>query len=251
MPPYTWVFIGVFRDACLTEQIASGAIEAPGEYTVDPVPPGVCYVGAFMDLNHSENPDIGEPGGVYDPNHDGKPDPIVVSIGQTRTGVNFELEYQFQLSTISGTVTKNPDVTQSDTTYVVFFTSDPTQGQSGDPVDIRVIPSGTGAYVSSPLPFDCYYVICYMDINHNHELDMINNMPAEPVGLYGQIVQGQPVLTPVFLIENKVAVNMTLFHFTGYSPPFRIFARPGGASMSLNRSSKMSHEDGAPHSIFR
>lgn len=238
MPPYDRVMIGVFRNACLTDQVGAGIIETPGSYTIDPVPPGTCYVGAFMDANGSENPDIGEPAGIYDPNGDGIPDSINVSTGRTRAGVDFELEYEFQLSTISGTVSKSPDVTQSDTTYVAFFMSDPTNG-GGDPVDVQVLPSGTGAYSSLPLEFGCYYVICYMDVNHNRELDTDGGgTPIEPVGLYGQIVQGEPVLTPILLIVDAVGINMTLFYFTGSPAPPLVFSHLKGASISRDRARK-------------
>ena len=250
MPPYTWVMIGVFRDPCLTDQIAFWGMETPDSYTIDPVPPGTCYVGAFMDLNHSERPDFGEPAGIYDPNGDGKPDPITVSVGRTRSGVDFELKYQFQLSTISGTISKSPDVTQSDTTYVAFFTSDPTQG-GADPVDIRMLPSGTGTYGSSPLEYGCYYVMCYMDTNHNHELDVVDDVPIEPVGLYGQVVQGGAVFTPILLITDTVGINMTLIYFTGSPPPTPVFPHPRGVSVYRGHADKIVSWGRAPHGIVR
>jgi len=218
MPPFEAISIGVFRDPCLTENIANGTIAGPGHYSIDPVPQGTCYVGAFMDVNHSQQPEMGEPAGIHDANGDGRPDPITISAGQTRSGIDFELAYLFQLSTISGTVSKSPDVTQSDTTYVAFFTGDPSQG-GGDPVDIKILPNGTGNYMSLPLEFSCYYAMCYMDVNHNQQLDFVNNMPAEPVGLYGQIVQGQAVFTPIFLIANTSGINMTLINFPGQTSP--------------------------------
>ncbi|MCX5801546.1 MAG: Ig-like domain-containing protein [Candidatus Eisenbacteria bacterium] len=211
-PPYTSVNIVVFRDLGFRDPVASAIMDGPGSYTIDPVPPGTCYVGAFMDLNLSGEPDAGEPCGMYDTDDDAQPDPITVSAGHTRSGVNFELEYQFQYSTISGTVSKG-EVTESDTTYVVFFADDPTQGGAGEPVDVQVLPLGFGAYTSSPLFFGCYYVMCYMDTNHNHKLDPDEGPPIEPVGIYGELVGEEPVLTPILLITDTVGINMTLFYF--------------------------------------
>jgi len=233
MPPYNLVRFDVFSDACFTQRIAAG-VDTLGSYLIDPVPSGTCYVGAFMDQNQSGEPDIGEPAGIYDPNGDNVPDPITVSARRTRTGVNFELKYEFQFSTISGTVSKSPEVTQSDTTYVAFLLSDTTQG-SGPVAPLAIVPAGTGPYVSSGLPFGCYYVICYMDTNHNHELDLnASEIPIEPVGIYFKIVQGEPVLTPILLITDVVEIDMTLIYATVSPSPSAAFAQMKNWRFSKN-----------------
>ncbi|MFH0777314.1 MAG: Ig-like domain-containing protein [Candidatus Eisenbacteria bacterium] len=223
------VQIRVFTDACLSETIAWVEIDSPGDYVVGPLTPGTYYIGAFMDFNGSSEPDVGEPAGMYDPNEDGVADPIVVSAGQTRTGISFALEYVFQLSTISGSVSKNPGVTDTDTTYVLLFLEDPTQGDGGEPALAAIIPNGTGQYTTIPVPFGCYYVICFMDLNGNRELDFSGDTPAEPIGFYGEMQGSTPVLTPVFLIENKTGINMTLFYMTGPTPPQGFYGTLKGA----------------------
>jgi hypothetical protein len=216
----TTVKIGVFTEPCFSQSAADGEAYAPGHYEVFPLAPGTYYLGAFMDMNGNDEPDIGEPAGLYDTNGDDLADPINVQAGETRTGINFALNVTVQMSTISGSVSKQPDVTASDTTYVMCFLQDPTQSEGSEPILAGMIPSGTGSYTTLPLPMMCYYVICFMDTNHNHELDFAGDTPAEPVGLYGYVNQyGEPVFTPIFLTEDATGINMVLFYMTGMPAP--------------------------------
>jgi len=213
------VNIGVFTQPCFNQSAADAEISEPGSYDVYPLAPGTYYVGAFMDMDGDNGPDVGEPAGLYDTNGDGVADPISVQAGQVRSGINFSLDRTVQLSTISGDVSKRPEVTDSDTTYVLCFLEDPSSG-GGEPVLAGIIPSGTGPYTTIPLPMACFYVLCFMDTNHNRELDFSGDMPSEPIGLYGYIDQyGEPIFTPVFLIENVTDIDMMLFYLTGSPAP--------------------------------
>jgi uncharacterized protein (DUF2141 family) len=215
----TNVKIAAFTQPCFLEAAADAEIGAPGSYNVYPLAPGTYYVGAFMDVDGNDSPSIGEPAGLYDNGGDLVADPISVQAGQQRTGINFSLNHTVQLSTISGTVSKTAEVTSSDTTYVMCFLGDPTSG-SPEAILAVAIPSGTGAYTTIPLPMVCYYVICFMDTNHNHELDFSGDTPSEPVGLYGQVDQyGNPSFTPIFLIEDVTDIAMVLFYMTGSPAP--------------------------------
>jgi hypothetical protein len=99
------------------------------------------------------------------------------------------------------------------------FLQDPTGG-GGDPILAGMLPSGIGSYTTLPLPMTCYYVMCFMDTNHNHELDFSGDLPSEPVGLYGYVDQsGGVVFTPIFLIEDVDAIDMMLFYMTGLQTP--------------------------------
>ncbi len=219
--PLDWtnVNIGVFTEPCFSQSAANAETEGPGGYEVFPLAPGTYYVGAFMDVNGNDEPDMGEPVGLYDTNGDDIADPINVQAGQTRGGINFPLNMTVQLSTISGTVSKQSDVTASDTTYVMCFFQDPTEG-GGEPILAGMIPSGTGSYTTLSLPMACYYVMCFMDTNHNHELDFEAELPSEPVGLYGYVNQyGDPIFTPIFLTEDATGVDMVLFYMTGMPAP--------------------------------
>ncbi|UCF78379.1 MAG: Ig-like domain-containing protein [Candidatus Eiseniibacteriota bacterium] len=221
---YGGVFIGLFRQPCFFEPDVQGWSEALGPYTVEPVPPGTYYVAAALDVNGNEDIDLGEPAGMYDPGQDGSPDPVVVTAGKTTRGIDLSLDLVYRLCTISGTVSKRPEVTESDTTYALFFMEDPTAGGEADPWGMAVLPNGTGPYVSTPLPFGCYYIICFMDLNGNGELDFVGEVPSEPVGIYGEVSgQGEPVLTPVFVVDDVTDIDMTLFYFDGPTvPPFSL-----------------------------
>ena len=216
---HTSVKIGVFTEPCFSQSAADGEAAGPGHYEVYPLAPGTYYIGAFMDVNGNDEPDLGEPVGLYDTNGDNLADPINVEAGQTRTGINFSLDITVQLSTISGTVTKRSEVTDSDTTYVMCFLQDPRDG-GGEPILAGMLPSGIGSYTTLPLPMTCYYVMCFMDTNHNHELDFSGDSPSEPVGLYGYVDQyGSVVFTPIFLTEDVDGIDMMLFYMTGLQTP--------------------------------
>jgi hypothetical protein len=236
---YGGVFVGLFDEPCFDEPVIETWVESLGSYTVGPAPPGTYYVAAALDENEIS---VGEPVGMYDPDKDEAPNPVVVEAGQTTGGINLSLDYEFKLCTVSGTITKSPDVTESDTTYVLFFPEDPTRGESVDPLGMAVLPDGTGPYTSSPLFFGCYYVICFMDINGNGELDFVGDMPAEPIGLYGEWTSGhEPALERVFVIDDVTDIDMMLEDVTGYAVPpilvsrVRDMVRSGSASVSFLR----------------
>ncbi|MBN1504446.1 MAG: Ig-like domain-containing protein, partial [Candidatus Eisenbacteria bacterium] len=213
------VNIGVFTAPCFSQSAADAEIGEPGYYEVYPLAPGTYYVGAFMDLDGNDTPDVGEPAGMYDTNGDDVADPVSVQAGDMHGGIDFPLDITIQLSTISGTVSKQPEVVDSDTTYVLCFLQDPTAGEA-DAILVGLIPSGTGPYTTLDLPMACYYVICFMDTNHNQELDFLGETPSEPVGLYGYVDQyGTPVFTPIFLIEDATGVDMMLFYMTDMGAP--------------------------------
>ncbi|KPJ60352.1 MAG: hypothetical protein AMJ46_07215 [Latescibacteria bacterium DG_63] len=208
------VFIGLFDTPCLTEPVMEAWSESLGPYTVDPVPPGTYYVASVLDVNDNGEVDIGEPAGMYDTDLDTIPDPVVVVAGKTTGGIDISLDYEFRLCTISGTITKSPDVTESDTTYVFFFMEDPTAGEEVDLVGYAIVPDGTGPYTSTPLRFGCYYIICFMDLNGNGELDFVGDVPAEPVAVYGELPHGGgPVLIPVFVVDDVTGVDMELINY--------------------------------------
>ena len=216
---HTSVKIGIFAEPCFTQSVSDGEAPVPGHYEVYPLAPGTYYLGAFMDVNGNDSPDIGEPAGMYDTNGDHLADPINVQAGQMRTGINFSLGITVQLSTISGSVSKQADVTASDTTYVMCFLEDPTQ-DGGEPILAAILPSGTGSYTTLALPMMCYYVMCFMDTNHNRQMDFSGDLPSEPVGVYGYLDQyGGVVFTPIFLTEDVSDIDMTLFYLTGISAP--------------------------------
>jgi hypothetical protein len=219
----TSVGIGIFTTPCFSGQsVADGAIPLPGDYLIYPLAPGTYYVGAYMDLDANSEPSLGEPAGIYDTNGDWNADPVVVQAGRTSTGKDFSLDYEFKMSTISGDVGKEPSVVNSDTTYVLCFDQNPSGPEEVEAVGGAIIAEGTGAYTTTPLFFGCYYVICFMDTNHNRELDVDpgTDLPVEPVGLYGFINgYGEPIFYSIFLLDDVWDIDMTLFYMDASPAP--------------------------------
>ncbi len=214
------VWIALFDEPCLYSPVMYKWVDELGPYTFDPVPPGTYYVVAILDVNDNEDGDLGEPVGIYDPGRDSIPDPIGVVEGQTTSGIDVSLDFEFRYCTISGTVTKSPDVTESDTTYVFFFQQDPTVGDQVELYGLAIVPNGTGPYTSTPLWYGCYYILCFMDLNGNGDLDFVGDVPAEPVGWYGdQLPGGEPQLTPVWTLRDIVGIDMELMNFNGLTVP--------------------------------
>jgi uncharacterized protein (DUF2141 family) len=238
------VWIALFDEPCFYSPVMSKWVDELGAYTFDPVPPGTYYLVAIMDVNGNQEEDLGEPVGMYDTGLDSIPDPIVVVEGVSTSGVDVSLDFEFRYCTISGTVTKAPDVTESDTTYVFFFLQDPTVEDEVELSGLAIVPDGTGTYTSTPLWFGCYYIICFMDLNGNEDLDFLGGVPAEPVGWYGEQSPGfEPVITPIWTLRDIVGIDMELMNFASSTvPPVSVSrlrdimsSRRGEGGLSLRR----------------
>jgi len=104
-----------------------------------------------------------------------------------------------------------------------------------------IIAEGTGVYTTIPLFFGCYYVICFMDTNHNRELDIDpdTDVPLEPVGLYGFVNEyGEPIFYSIFLLHHVWDIDMTLFYMDASPAPPSLASVLGRVSVRELLSSK-------------
>lgn len=140
------------------------------------------YLGAFIDANANQAPDVGEDGGVF--GLDGVASPILLAPGQVATGVEIGVVPSTTAAASAAYVTGVASYAGTRTGALVleFWSS----GQfTGHPVASRVVPTGAGSYdvaVAGGLP---YYIRAFIDANGDFALQ-----PDEPRGVYGPSGQG-------------------------------------------------------------
>ncbi|MBI2789744.1 MAG: hypothetical protein HYX59_13780 [Elusimicrobia bacterium] len=198
------VVVGLFDSPAFSSSTSVGGLvlTSTRAFAFTDLPVGATYyLGAFIDVNANQVPDLGEDGGVFGLN--GVPNPILLAAGQIASGVEIAVVPSTTAAASAAYVTGAVSYagTRTGSLVLEFWSS---AKFTGHPVASRVVPTGVGSYdvaVAGGLP---YYVRAFIDANGDFALQ-----PDEPRGVYGPAGQGaEQVYAPAG--QTMVGIDLTI-----------------------------------------
>lgn len=182
---------GIFNSTTFNDStlVQVNELPGPGAYSFTSLrTPATYYIAAFIDANYNHHPDPGEDSGQF-----GNPiAAIELRSGQDLSGLDFEISGSSGAAgeaSVSGVISYGGS--RSGPLKIEFWSN---AAMTGQPIGLRTIPTGVGAYDITIPGGQPYYIRAYLDVSNDHILQL----GSEPSGIYAPRGQGaEPIYPPV------------------------------------------------------